>query len=168
VSERSVSQSDTPPSPVELADRGKPQFYLRCLEDGAILLVEHPTGIEWEVQVGGIACWHPVVEGFYLILDYRQGWKRLADLTCQLACCSWGFSRDAVDQLKEIWPPARSFPWWYCEPDEDPERLRKATEAWIPVLIHRHPRLDHYSGYREEEANWLDGKRGWLYLENCD
>ncbi len=138
-----------------------PVVYLGQLEgDLGMVIVEAPTGVKYKNQVGGIALWHPEVEGYGIpcrvpreALDIvfveklgRGGMfgcgmpEKLADIL------------DAIITKVAICKVATSR-YDYLDDEEiriDRERLQKADEAWLPVLL------------------VSSCARGWLTWENSD
>lgn len=106
--------------------------------DCIALVVEHECGIHYEQQCGGIACDHPIVEGYLIPIKYTDDWDDYVQKTCDMGC----FGHDLIG-FKEDFPI--NFPG--LELDES--RLSKGTEAFVPVK---------YYG----KSAWL------MFPNNCD
>lgn len=124
-----------------------------CSEDNWGLVIEHPTGVHWTAQVGGYACLHPVVEGFFLPLEsgpveelreffYGESgpWK---------GWCSEGIDEKTANWLDPQLPKGLRV---------DRDRLDEGRESWIPVV--------------GTISDWLGGNvgtiHGFLTWENSD
>jgi len=105
------------------------------------LIVEHPTGVFYSQQCGGISCTHPEVEGFCIPINGNDEWEEFCSKTCDAGC--YGSDLSGFDA--EIPFPRIAD----AEIKLDRERLDKGTEAFVPVI-------------------WSD-KKAWLLLPyNCD
>lgn len=124
---------------------------------GLTLIVARPTGVNFTNQVGGIACFHPIVEGVLIPLhmrpmppgdpleNYYESRLRppLPEQRCALIR-EWLEWADLVDVF---------------EPRGDTE----LAEAWIPVRILREP----HDGYLPMLGAFR-GEAGILTYENSD
>lgn len=135
-----------------------------CCEDWLVILVAAPTGVAYRHQTGGVACDHPVLEGYMV-----PAWGSHPDLlheSCAAAlravfhpknACDYGhvgynLPKDRLDHLRKLVENIE-----YHDEDFEPKRgvivddtrLDQIREAWVPVLL-------------------SSGERGFLAWENCD
>lgn len=130
-------------------------------QNDPIVIVEEPTGIQYEGQVGGMACLHPRVEGFLLPLS-PEGWKSLEAISCPAACWGASISESLADVISAAWPEG----FGVVQILFDRERIDSGTECWFPVRIEAPAPQETY---RNRDLCWLDGKKGWLLMpDNCD
>ena len=129
-----------------------------------VVLIEAQTGVAYAGQVGGIACLHPSVEGFPVILELEP-WAPLTEISCRGSCFGAELTEEVADQLEAVWPTESSASPFLVKLDRS--RLSHGTEAWFPVTLHAN---SAYTG-----ADWcgvgaaLAGRRGFLLMpDNCD
>ncbi len=109
--------------------------------NGVALIIEHPTGIFYTQQCGGVACQHREVEGYCIPFSGNDEWKKFCEKTCEVGC----FGGNLIKLESEL---PRLFYFNDCV-KIDRSRLHLGTEAFIPVF---------YSG-----------KKAWIMLPyNCD
>lgn len=119
------------------------------------LIVCSNTGVSYDVQVGGIACNHPNIEGFVL---------NMPSMLSELNMCSYGCSyiQDMPDQQKKLADDIQKTLITYCigyvfKVEFDYDRLKLLQEGLVPVVL---------SGrYFDTD---LTGMKGFLYTGNCD
>ncbi len=130
-----------------------------------MLVIAGDTGVVYQQQCGGLACYMREMEGYLVPLgglkfDAEQGRLEPFDLTAvfhvRASCCGYeALSPDRVQQLRDR---IGTIPYWVSSPDGNSEarvplvldeaRIDEAVEAWVPVST-------------------PDG-RGVLMWENCD
>ncbi|WP_437951053.1 DUF6210 family protein [Sorangium sp. So ce296] len=100
------------------------------MPDEIMLVVEHPSGVVYQNQVGGVVCWQAELEGVLSPLD-------LSDETAQrIQNCPYPSGRegitdevaDTIDALLASEPGARFL-------KVDRARLGHSWEAWVYVLV---------------------------------
>jgi hypothetical protein len=143
------------------AQQKLPRIYLDFLHasTGCLLVVEAPTGVEWTQQTGGVACQHPVVEGYVVPLEAPQ--MIMAELSSITLNHYYGLKSIKGQALQRLRAAVRAlevsvsddrgkFGWKDHRITLDVSRFKHqdAGEAWIPV-------------------NSVLGK-GWLTFENSD
>ncbi|WP_169796410.1 DUF6210 family protein [Chondromyces crocatus] len=95
-----------------------------------MLVVEHPSGVLYQNQVGGVVCWQAELEGVLSPLDLS------ADAVQRIQTCPYPSGRegisneiaDTIDALLAVEPGASSL-------KVDRARLGQSWEAWVYVLI---------------------------------
>lgn len=131
---------------------------------GPALIIEHPTGIAYTGQVGGVACMHPIVEGFLLPFGMGDSEVIVEDLrgvSCPTACYGGSLTEECVEELVHLWPTigyggVEGDSGWRA--DVDTTRAVQGTECWFPIRLR---------GWRE--CRHLHDKTGWLLMpDNCD
>lgn len=125
------------------------------------VIVQHPTGVSYQQQCGGVECAQRSVEGYYVplggaLLEAADGFVDFAKLTAvfhQGKGCRFGGSPSRLPPNTPTLPPDRldvlravvaTIPYWRSEdgPAEehrvglrlDEDRLGELLEAWVPVL----------------------------------
>ena len=83
-------------------------------------------------------------------------------ISCKLGCWARKFEREDVEELKKLFP--FHFENFVIYLDED--RIEEGTEAWIPVKMETRYGLSSHC--LEIMARWIDGKKGFLAIGNCD
>lgn len=133
-------------------------------QDKCGVVVEHPTGIIWTSQVGGIACAHPEVEGFFIPLDWNQSvscypfqdaWWPTSVVDESEPWCVKTYDRreiqnwlDSVPELAAVLEAREDFKGWW-------------GEAWIPVRVRE--------GIRQfDPLHGVSGMLAILLLDNSD
>lgn len=100
------------------------------IPDEIMLVVEHPSGVVYQNQVGGVVNWQAELEGVLAPLDVRpDAVRRIQD--CPYPSGREGITdeiADAIDALLASEPGARSV-------RVDRARLGQSWEAWVYVLI---------------------------------
>ncbi|WP_437926235.1 DUF6210 family protein [Sorangium sp. So ce291] len=100
------------------------------IPDEIMLVVEHPSGVVYQNQVGGVVCWQAEMEGVLSPLDVSAGAaQRIQD--CPYLSGREGITAevaDAIDALLASEPGARFL-------KVDRARLGQSWEAWVYVLI---------------------------------
>lgn len=128
-----------------------------------IVIIEHPTGIKYHGQVGGVTCSHPSIEGFLLPLNF-QNWSYLEELSCEGCCMNSPIDEQTKEILLKNWPSQEGSEYRILL-DED--RLSAGTEAWFPIKIVEGRELREYED--KTERDFLVGKKGFLLMpDNCD
>ncbi|MCX2949336.1 DUF6210 family protein [Lentzea sp. NEAU-D7] len=106
-------------------------------------VVEAKTGVVYQQQYGGTACWLGQVEGFLVPLSGPEGLRALRELFERDLRGAGAWGRDWSDaergRLREI---VAMIGYWACDGSEeepsvlrlDESRMRDADEAWIPVI----------------------------------
>ncbi|WP_104986299.1 DUF6210 family protein [Sorangium cellulosum] len=100
------------------------------IPDEIMLVVEHPSGVVYQNQVGGVVCWQAELEGVLSPLDVSD------DTVQRIQKCPYLSGRegisaeiaDTIDTLLASEPGARFL-------KVDRTRLGKSWEAWVYVLI---------------------------------
>lgn len=126
---------------------------MRFETDGA-LIVCAPTGIFYTAQCGGIACAHPVAEGFCLpmfdILQVDQ---------CDAGCTDIGYVPSITESFAAVLAERlpKETERYSFRLDFDYSRLSELKEGWWPVIVrgtmHDVSDLNH---------------KAYLHLGNCD
>lgn len=96
----------------------------------AMIIAEHPSGVVYRNQVGGVVCWQAEVEGVLAPLDVSD------DVADRIAAYPYPSGRegiteeiaDTIDALLTSEPGAKHL-------TVDRARLAESWEAWIYVLI---------------------------------
>lgn len=130
-----------------------------------MLVVAGNTGVVYEQQCGGLACYVRQLEGYLVPLgglkfDPEQGQLAPVDLTAVFHAKSScvGYETLSPDRVRQLRDCIAMIPYWTSSADGDTEtrvplaldesRVDEAVEAWVPVST-------------------PDG-RGVLMWENCD
>lgn len=103
---------------------------LRGMPDELMLVVECPSGVRYENQVGGVVCWRGEQEGVLAPVDVARSTVE-AIQNCPYPQGAEGISleiADMIDALLAAEPAARML-------KVDRTRLRESWEAWIYVLV---------------------------------
>jgi len=116
-----------------------------------LLIIHWPTGVEFEVQSGGLGCYQMRTEGFSLPLN--KGDELMERLMALHPGCARSMTSGEADSIDEILVsfgiPLRV----------NRTRLRDCYEAWVHVDV-------------VETTGWylagLTGKTGILTWQNCD
>lgn len=106
------------------------RIVLYDLPDEIALIVEHPTGVTYQNQVGGSVCWQAELEGVLSPLDVDpEVKKRLQD--CPYPDGRQGITPQLTDTVDALLAsvPATSFL------EVDRAHLDESWEAWVHVLI---------------------------------
>jgi len=122
--------------------------------DSSALIVSHPTGVFYDVQVGGVACNHPEIEGFCIdmgqigshINDCSYGCHHIPDMPEQQLGLANAINDYLVEYSKD----------WTFQISFDFDRLKELQEAWWPVTV--------FGKMDDLEIDW----KGYLHTGNCD
>ena len=125
---------------------------LSCVDVFGVV-VTAPTGVLYSSQTAGMACNHPVQQGFWVPVAI-EGCREFEDLIHDRICSIGGFTSDQMDFLDEAL--ARFGLPLICDRKNAPA----GEEAWIPVVI---TRAGRYSPFEK-----LEGRQGILVTGNCD
>lgn len=131
-----------------------------------VVIVEHPTGVKYAGQVGGMSCLHPEVEGFILPLSSGE-WNQLEGLSCGDPCHGYPLTESVCDVLEKNWPEQKYMEYTVYL---DRERMKEGTECWFPVII-KTPLYKPCGGdlKLQNPYSLLNNKKGWLLMpDNCD
>lgn len=127
--------------------------------DNTALLIQYPTGIEYEVQAGGIACTHPICEGFCInIWNFGQDFN-----DCGYGC-AW-ITQDKKSQKKladdlEKYLKEKTKDWRH-KILFDYDRLSELQEGWWPVVV--------IGKLNDTIANAENvNLKGYVHTGNCD
>lgn len=128
------------------------------------LILSHPTGIEYEVQAGGMACRHPSCEGFVINLGlYLQGFDDCAYIcwVCGIECGDIEQAnkdlitqKEVADQINEELKT-----WSHYEIRFDYDRLQETMEGWWPVTV-----KGTLNTFEKQKGFW----KGYIHTKNCD
>jgi len=130
-----------------------------------VVIINHPTGIIYYGQVGGMACAHPEIEGFILPLNW-QNWSVLENLSCPEACMGCEIDEKLYEKLLSAWPSQDRELYKVIL---DKERISEGTECWFPIRIEKGIKPSQYSIEDKELQDFLVGKKGFLLMsDNCD
>lgn len=131
------------------------------------LIVEHPTGVLYRNQTGGVCCMHPTIEGFGIPLEVSfnksKGVFRLEEHWFDGNKKSHFYSQTRItDYVKDVKGfLAEAFPDLHF--DLKRSRTMQHGEAWIPVIIKT---ANHYPNSAAYET--LVGKQAILTYKNSD
>lgn len=127
--------------------------------DFPVVLIEWPTGVWYSGQVGGIACMHPEVEGFYLPLS-EEFWKPLKGISCPASCYGRPIGEELCRKLQAVWPNQENE---RLQIYFDPVFCDNGTEAWFPVQIRAHPAALEYPTltYAETHRRTAEYRQKW-------
>jgi len=140
------------------------------------IIIPASSGIWWSNQVGGIACWHPMMEGWFI--PFPESWLNPQKWGCMENYIGMDFDTDKplpyptervsqfIRQTKELSK--------HLSPISKEEAQALVTaypgsgmccEAWIPVKV-KAPKTDHpaYPDYLDS----VRGRIGFLTYENSD
>jgi hypothetical protein len=131
----------------------------QIVRDNTALIISHPTGIEYEVQAGGLSCTHPTCRGFVINLN---------DLGKDVDECAFGcaeieyeidlqnrfalFLDDYLKNATKDWPYQIAF---------DYDRLTELQEGWWPVVV---TGLLDGGIIATKHVSW----KGYIHAGNCD
>lgn len=95
-----------------------------------MLLIEHPSGVVYENQVGGNACWQATLEGVLAPLDMEsKSFEEIMNLFDAYAPQGiTAMTADAIDAILVAEPVAKTV-------RVDRERLAESWEAWVYVIV---------------------------------
>lgn len=124
------------------------------------VIVQHPTGVEYEHQCAGIECAERSVEGYYVPLggammdlddgnvnasELHQVFHREVRVGCPFGGTAWKEHASALpaDRLKDLRDALAKIPYWGREDGPegqrrtalrlDESRIGDLREAWVPV-----------------------------------
>jgi hypothetical protein len=114
------------------------------------VIVEHPTGVLYEQQCGGVATLQRSVEGYYVPLggprfDPEQGTIDTSELRAPFhagSACLWGELSEG-ERRDELRSAVAAIPFWHNRDDGtevrghlvlNESRLGEVVEAWVPVV----------------------------------
>jgi len=124
------------------------------------VIVEHPTGIRYEQQCGGVETLQRSTEGYFIPLsEFTAIGDAEGVLSSQLTAvfhrgrsCLWRGNPDKLppntshlspDRLETLKSLVESIPYWICDDSDseqrshlrlDETRLGELIEAWVPVV----------------------------------
>jgi hypothetical protein len=105
---------------------------------GTGLILEHPTGITYVNQAGGVYCLHPSCQGIFVswFNDVELGSGKLFSAEEALYGVSWELSSSAMTpaQADEVDAVLRATP-SFQGVRVDRARLTESYEAWVHVVI---------------------------------
>jgi hypothetical protein len=110
-----------------------------------MLVLEHPSGVHYENQVGGVVCARVTLEGVLVPIDlYSDAVHEIMNLTYDAGQGITAEAADAIDRALAPSPGAR-----YLKVDR--ARLSESWEAWVFVVADIPESSDHqlqgpYSG----------------------
>jgi hypothetical protein len=137
---------------------------LRNMPDEIMLLVEYPSGVRYENQVGGVVCYRERIEGVLSPVDVsREGTERIQN--CPYPSGAQGITgeiADTIDYILSTHPGARHL-------TVDRDRIDESWEAWVHVRIEAptdaaHDVMGSYSGL----VYGFGSARGVLTWPNSD
>lgn len=110
---------------------------------GVWVVVAAETGVRWTNQVGGVAMFHPVVEGYIVPIRMHEDEPHVEGRYIHDGLC-WARRQEDIDQT--TWADLRR----YARENNMVinSLVGEVAEAWVPVI-------------------W-NGKKGWLTWGNCD
>lgn len=132
------------------------------------LILESEDGLEYDTQAGGILCAHPSVKGVpvfpYWLGQFNS--RALEALGCEFGCFGGPISEEGAKAIMDVWPSKMGNTWWI---EFDLDRLSESMEAWFPVkvVVTQDERFRSMTWFKEE-LEWVEGRTGFLILENCD
>src|SRR6266498_164374 len=99
------------------------------MPDELMLIVEHPSGVLYENQTGGVSCGHPRLEGVLAPIEVSEESKeQIQRLEYPVRPGIPAETADAIDALLAREPFARFI-------KVDRSRITESEEAWVFVLI---------------------------------
>ena len=135
------------------------------LPDEIMLIVEHPSGVRYQNQTGGVTCDQPVIEGVLAPIDVspagKEAIENLMGLDGRL-----GLTPEMADTMDALLASERCTSWLRV----DRERMHASQEAWIYVLI-ASPETSHPGRVKEPYFGSIFGfgaARGVLTWINSD
>jgi hypothetical protein len=143
---------------------GKPVISLRGLDQLA-LIVEHPSGVLYTSQAGGVSCMHPVTEG--VLVPIGSGCRveeKLEAFFAENAMPQLPAHADALDWiLRTPDKPYVVTPTFFLEVDRS--RLHESMEAWLFVTVVACPdeHMISFSSDRDGRLSniWTLSGRAW-------
>lgn len=120
------------------------------------LIINHPTGVFYTAQCGGIGGTHPEAEGFVIGID-----NFLQDFNdCAYGCSYIGQDSElqtrlanALDEYCKI-----MCEYWGFKIRIDFDRLNEIQEGWFPVIVNG----------RVSDGFFAENAKGYIHNGNCD
>jgi hypothetical protein len=140
----------------------KPILTATCSGNEWGLVISYPTTVFVTNQVGGYACDHPEVEGFYVPLGTNDLVQNVLLPYFYGPGKYQGWCIEGIDEADADWLDREILPHlWGVAALVDRSRLDHGEEAWIPVVVNSAIQYGPLEGF-------VFPLRGWLTWENSD